>query len=290
MTDPITRAHAILDHAEATLREVGPTMWWTEACTLLWQIEQNPLLWDFVGEIDWQAGEWFQHPRYAPYDPVARGQQAFVGLFRQYRNGATQGTILGNPPGTSGSDVVAWREFTRGERNVYTFALIALLRHALDEQGGLNFFIERWIRRLELFTPPVTKEAELQIDLYRYLFDAGVEPHESGRESQTTKGRVDFLLRGEVPVAVELKLWQDKSSLPDVRHWCRQAADYPRDLGILHGYLIIANLSDARLVVPQVLVAGDVSIQVRVADLKRRVSSRDGARTVRELKIEELWP
>lgn len=290
MNDPVTRAHAILDHAEVTLGGAGPTVWWTEARALLWHVEQTPLLWEIVEAIDWEGGEWFTHPRYAPEDPAERGRQAFIALFRQFKQGAQPGTVLGNPPGTAGSSLAAWGPVTRGELNVYPFALIRLLRHALDEQAGLNFFVERWTRRVELFPPPITNEADLQLDLHRYLFDAGVEPADAGREFTSTNGRVDFLLRGDVPVAVELKLWKDASSLSDLRKWVVQASQYPRDLGgMKHGYLVIANLSAERLHVPRSMDAGEVHLQLRVADLNRRASSRDGARPVRTLSASDLW-
>lgn len=291
MQDPVSRAHAILDHAEATLAAAGPAVWWTEVRALLWHIERTPLLGEVVEGIDWRAARWFEHPSNAPEDPVERGRQAFVALALHHQGRPEMRTLLSTATGGGPYERRSWEQDLRGQLNVYTSALIRLLRQALSEQASLNFFVERWTRRVELFPPPITKEADLQLDLYRYLFDAGVEPADAGREFATTNGRVDFLLRGDVPAAVELKLWRDASSLADLRHWIHQASQYPRDLaGMKHGYLVIANLSANRLHVPRSMDAGEIHLQLRVADLSRRASSRDGARPVRTLLASDLWP
>ncbi len=125
----------------------------------------------------------------------------------------------------------------------------------------------------------------MQADLHRYLFDQGIDFRDQGREHHSARGRVDFLVRETLPVAVELKVWRDRDSSAVLANWLHQASTYPTDFGIRDVYLIILCTSSERrlriaddLGTPAVVETGGLQIHVRLCDAGRLAPSRDASR------------
>jgi hypothetical protein len=181
---------------------------------------------------------------------------------------------------------------------LYVRPLVAWLRAEVLATVPIEHAIERWTQRGEMFGIGVRepKEKDLQDDLHRFLFDSGLEPYRGfDRELHVGPGCVDFVIRGEEPVPVELKLWKGGSK-PGIDGWTYQARTYGTDMRVRRAYLVIAHTStEERLEPAGALASGDpielrgIQLHVRWLDLGRHAPSKDHtAREARPVTIDDL--
>jgi|GEM_PF-3732099 len=308
-------AARVLDDAIPMIESAPGQVAWSYIKALIHQILENPILASFVADLPWDDPA--RHVRNSdriPADPAAWGRMAWAELRFHYERGT------GGIQGTAVAQIVAGNSDNSGQKLRYAMSLAVIplvrwLRAELEQGPLLHHTLERWVQRTtwlgldrgpwlnddtrrliidlaEAAELPVPRafdqdhtrlvESHFQADLHRFLFDSGIEFRDQGREHHTAKGRVDFLLRTDEPVAVELKVWRDTTSFGALRAWATQALRYPADLGIKSAYLVIANVSEKKrlepapaLWAPGVLRHGEIDLHVRVVDLGAKAPSRE---------------
>ena len=299
-------ALALLDSVIPTLKEVGDEdlrVWWPQWVVLQRAIEAHPLLGNWVGEIARQEDRWLYDAKAAPTDLVNWGRSAWF----------TLKNLDDHPPPASAQDRSAFEALDivqlmrrntpmpeerrlRRDRAIalYIRPIVTWLRTELLSTTAIEKSIERWIQRIELFGIDQTKDSELderaiQNDLYRFLFDSGFEPAKDvDKEYNIGNGRVDFLIRRDALIPVELKVWREKSKRLDLSSWKDQARRYPHDLRTAAGYLVIVNVSNSERLEPAlklpvaqpVTLKDGVQLFVRIADPGRMSPSTENRKKV----------
>lgn len=82
-------------------------------------------------------------------------------------------------------------------------------------------------------------------------YNSGFEPAKDvDKEYNIGNGRVDFLIRRDALIPVELKVWREESKRLDLSSWKDQARRYPHDLRTAAGYLVIVNVSNSERLEP----------------------------------------
>lgn len=305
------RAREILTEGLALIEQTTvDSLWWMAVQQLVRSVERDPVLSSVIGTL----GEpvvpsppstpdppgvntfWSVDPSVIPPDPDEWGRWAWRSL-KAVRN-EDRGTVLG--------------QSAHGERSTrpatiegYVRPAVRWLLRELEHGASVNVAVERWIRRTEWTGPrgraelATVQEDDFQRDLQRFLFDSGIEFSDQGREHHARRGRVDFLLRDEEAVAVELKVWRGSASLTELQGHVHQARTYPREFGIRVAYLVILAVStENRLVLgdglgfsgEERLDLGGVTLHVRIADLGGLAPSGDGARAVIRVGADDLDP
>ena len=215
-----------------------------------------------MGEVGLRTVERFANPGYGGHRPAHFG-------------------------GGGGCGPVLWNAGWRAQNNdLYIRPIVAWLEAQVGGLAAFHAGVERWIQRLRWFGSEGSEEAFYQNDFARFLFDSGVEMEDIGREAYAAgTGRVDFLLRGNMFVPVELKLWRGAvgngrlaaASAP------AQAARYVRDFQVPRGYLVVvvANGATERLELPRDGRTTDgVELLIRSAEVRPPSPSTDKRKVV----------
>lgn len=170
---------------------------------------------------------------------------------------------------------------------LYIQPILDWLRAEVASGAVLEHEIERWVQRTELFgvasAVGVVNETSLQDDLHRFLFDSGLGVLEINREQPLSGGAVDFLLRKDEAVPVELKVWRGPGPRL-LSAWAFQTGRYVDGVPGRRAYLVIANLSEDKRLSPGADLQtctyvryGSIELYVRFVDLGRRAPSKDHA-------------
>ncbi|MES2641067.1 MAG: hypothetical protein V4850_16370 [Myxococcota bacterium] len=277
-------------------------LWWPTVSAALSLLERHPLTREVLRSVPRGPDvPVLRSPVSAPADMAAWGRLAYAGIKRipDERGGVRHADPHPDPYSIhSLLDGHRSPEFTGKLNGLYVRPLVAWLRAEVLSAVQINALIERWIQRSELFGIGALEqnEAALQADLHRFLFDAGLDPHTGfDRELPIARGRVDFLLRENEPVPVELKLWRGGTT-PGVSAWTYQARTYGAQMRVRRAYLVVADAStEERLAPAGALANGEpldvagVQVHVRFLDFGRHAPSKDyDKRKAREVTIDAL--
>ncbi len=166
---------------------------------------------------------------------------------------------VGNSP-----EIIIGRTYAPGEKqfpemiemfdNLFVRGLYEYLDEQLDDQNLLSYLLIRYKQRCEWFTAKKLRdhftedtargEKGLTADLYKYLFDAGLEFH---IEPASPVGEIDLISEqvGDERLLIDAKVF--KGDLNYIKKGFHQLYTYTVSYNQPYGHLVIFNVSEAPL-------------------------------------------
>ena len=271
------------------LETASQDLWWTVFNLFARQVRADPVL-SASFPADPALHE-LMHPTDVPPDLEQWAIRAFLSLERYLD--PTHGS-----PGNRIGQVRAgkwghhWEERDRATTyGIFIKPIMIWLELQAGQVAEFHTGVDRWIRRLRWFGSTGSTEEFYQEDLARFLFDAGLDFEEVNREAHSAGGRVDFLLRGDLLIPVELKLWRGSHDSHRLSHdrAPAQAARYARDFRVPRSYLVVVcPVGEERLDLPPAGHTGDgIELLIRTAEVRPPSPSQDH-RLVVGLTLDQL--
>ena len=285
------------------------------------EVDRNPVLRLGLGSRLGKRPGWVTGADEPPDDLEAWGADAAATLvlaLRERRPGRPFAKCLHDGLPTKWNHIRApglWSgESGHGRDLVVTTLVDPILDWAETTLGAIPAFSEtvrRWAIRVEAFGiaglptraealegASVPDEHAFQLDLARFLYDQGFDLGRLGREQllreRTGQGaRIDFLLRDQREVAVELMVARSGSSLTAINHHVVELRDYCRTGGAAHGMLVVVNLDPKRrldirpveITAPSGVQTGGAHLLVTVVEAMRANASAEGGRPVASVDL-----
>lgn len=253
---------------------------------------------------EWVATNFSMHQADWPDSEVGRAKVAWH-LVQRFTESAEDGPMFGHDldPSTTNLDNGA-----RTASQQVVAPLVEYLLEQLGEAAELLYLLERYVRRVEWFRQkPLWAEYQANTsrgedvydrDLREFLFDQGIDYPFSQPRSASGQADVVANLETDEPLVCELKLFDAGNyGKRYLAQGVQQAVAYARDYGKSEAYLVIVNLSEKHLSLPndepsewppRIDVAGITVFLVSVRGRPQESASKRGTAEVVEVSKDDL--